>query len=546
MAITLRHYQQHEIIDPLMDYLMEHEGNPIIASPTGTGKSLAINAFIKQCLEADPTLRFLVAVDVKEIIGQNMQSMLDYWCLAPVGCFSAGLKRYDTKAQIIYAGIQSIYNKGEQFSHIDIIICDEAHTISGKETSMWGQLFRTLRKINPNVRITGWTATPYRLGTGLLTDGELFTETVADLTSTDKINWFVEQGYLAPLVSKKPCMEIDITQVAMKGGEFDEKELAIATDKDDLNRAVVSECIKFGADRKHWLVYATGVTHGEHLVERFRSVGITADIIHGGLSSEQRTYLIGDKTQKIEGAFQKGKFRVLVNVGVLTKGFDFPALDMIVLARATQSTGLYIQILGRGTRPYPGKKNTLVLDFGGNIVRLGPFNAPVIPKPRRKGDAPAGEAPVKACPECGTYVHTRVMDCPDCGYKFPPSSAVEKTASTAEVMVGASQTPEYDKMSVISLFYAAQDTKATERIGRALRVSYSGLTSQITKFWFVESPMKWMRNEFQKWWTACGGQMPYPENADEAADRARRELKVPKAVTYQKNSKYKDYVSSEF
>lgn len=543
--MQLRDYQQFEIIDPLIQFMDECAGNAVVASPTGTGKSVSICAFIKQCIEKYGNLRFMVVADVKEIIGQNEQEMLEFWPGAPVGVYSAGLGRYDTHAQIIFAGIQSIASKAHLFGMIDCVVADEAHMISPKEGTRWQKFFTDLKKVNPNVRVTGWSATPYRMGTGLLTELEIFDKMVVDLTTTDKINWFISEGYLAPLISKKPAMQIDVTNVAMKGGDFDEAELAAATDKDELNKAVALECIKQGADRNHWLVYATGKTHAMHLADRFRAAGITCEVLDGDAPDEERIRLIGDKATKREGAFQQGKFRALINIGILTKGFNFPALDMIVLVRATQSTSLYIQILGRGTRPYPGKKDCKVLDFGANILRLGPFNAPCVPSPRRKGDKVERSAPVKDCPECGLYLHTRIMLCPDCGYEFPPSSAIEENASQAKILVDSAQAAQVEIMRPNAVHFSSQPCK-NESYGTGVRVSYSDMMNTVSEFHWLEAQEEWQFKKFKSFWLNAGGKNPVPTTADEVLQRARGELRLPSAVHYEANTKHKKVTKKEY
>src|SRR6187551_9697 len=195
-----------------------------------------------------------------------------------------------------------------------------------------------------------------------------------------------------------------------------------------MNAAVVEECIRQGEDRLHWLGFAASVNHSENLVREFISRGITAISIDGKLDSDER-----DRRFK---AFESGEYRCLVNVNIASTGWDYPPLDMIFVARATQSTGLWVQALGRGTRMWPGKENCKVLDFCSNTSRLGPINAPIIPRPRRKGEG-GGDAPVKVCPSCGSYCHTKVAICPDCEFVFPPSANLERHASSMQVMIDA-------------------------------------------------------------------------------------------------------------
>jgi DNA repair protein RadD len=129
--------------------------------------------------------------------------------------------------------------------------------------------------------------------------------------------------------------------------------------------------------------------------------------------------------------FKSGEVRAVVNVGVLTTGFDFPEIDLIIMLRPTASSVLMVQMLGRGTRPAPNKDNCLVLDFSGNIRRLGPINDPVIPK--KKGSK-GGPAPVKECPTCGCYTHTSVRFCECCGHEFVFQVKITHTAATTEII----------------------------------------------------------------------------------------------------------------
>lgn len=540
---------QSEGTDAMITYLCEEDGDPLYAAPTGTGKSLSICHFIRKSIEADPSTRFIVAAPNQEIVSQNAEELSEFWPRADYGIFCSGLKRKDTKNAVIFGSIQSIYNKVDKFGHVDCLIADEAHTIGPKDQAMWQQFIAGLRAVNPDMRVVGYTATPYRLSSGCLVESGLFTKLVVDHTSTEMINWFVSEGYLAPLISKKPSIEIDITQIAMRGGEFDDHSLALAADKEEINRAVVSECIRYGQDRNHWLLYASGRDHSKHLQEMFLSKGVTCETIDGTMSKEQRTYLIGDRTKKIQGAFQQGKFRALINVDVLSTGFNFPALDLIGLVQATQSVGKYIQRLGRGTRPYPGKSSCLILDFGSNIVRLGPFNAPCIPKPRKKGDAVAGEAPIKVCPECSSYCHTRAVVCPDCGFEFPPPQTLEAAASQAPVMVDSAQKPVIEIMQVKSTHYQDRPAKAPG-CGPLVRVSYSdGFLHTVSEVFCPEPnpAFQWQRDVvFVKFWYAAGGKRPPPLTAAEFVERARSELKAPKQVYFESNVRHPKVTKREY
>jgi DNA repair protein RadD len=206
---------------------------------------------------------------------------------------------------------------------------------------------------------------------------------------------------------------------------------------------VVDECIRYGKDRKHWLVFSSGVKHGHKLAKLFNSRGVPTLMLSGEDSMAVR--------EAGEDAFKAGTVRCLVNCGLYGRGWNMPALDMIAWVRATQSTALWVQGTVRGTRTAPGKTSCLVLDFAGNIRRLGPINDPVVPRPRRKGDEVKGEAPLKECPQCFSYLHTRTMVCPDCGYVFPPPSSIKKTASTDSILRERDKPPQVEDIKVLGV-----------------------------------------------------------------------------------------------
>jgi DNA repair protein RadD len=165
--------------------------------------------------------------------------------------------------------------------------------------------------------------------------------------------------------------------------------------------------------------------------------------------------------------FKHGAIQAVVNNNVLTTGFDFPQIDCIVVLRPTASPVLWVQMLGRGTRPHPQKKNCLVLDFAGNTRRLGPINDPVRPRQKKKG--PAGIAPVRLCEHCGCYSHaaSRFCENPECGKEFPSYVKIMTEASTDVLIAG--DKPEISSHRVDRVVY-----RVHEKVGKpnSMRVDY--------------------------------------------------------------------------
>jgi DNA repair protein RadD len=535
MSFENRHYQD-EIVEAVFDYLFNKTGNPVVAAPGGVGKSHSMNRIIRQAVEEYPGTRVMSLVHDGKVINQNCNAMLKFWPEAPVGVYSSGLKCRDTQDTIIYAGIQSVAKRAAEFGRINLVIIDECDMVSPKQETMYQRFISDLQLVNPELRVIGFTATPYRLGTGCLTNLDLWDEVCIDLTKTDRFNWFIDNGFLSPLISKRTAKEIDITDIVMRGGEFEEKSMQAAADTDELNEAVVEECIRYGHDRKHWLIFSSGVEHGQKLAKLFNSRGVPSIMLSGKDPIAYR--------EKHEELFRKGKYRALINCGLYGRGWDFPALDMLAWARATQSVALWVQGCVRLTRRAKGKKNGLVLDFAGNTRRLGPVNNPIIPHARRKGDAEKGEAPVKDCPECHSYVPIQVRRCPDCGYEFPPPKTIKKTADVADILERskAATRTQIEEFHVVGVRYEAKESKKGNRY---LRVSYMIGVGTFHEYVFFESDNQFLQRKVKAWWAHRKGGSPLPETCDEAAERANDELLVPSIIRVDVAQKHPEVVGCD-
>jgi len=425
--LQLRDYQQRAL-DQLYDWFTRYEGNPCIVLPTGAGKSHVVAALCKDALTQWPETRILMLTHVKELIEQNLEKLLLHWPNAPVGVYSASVGRKQLGYPITYAGIQSIWRRAEDVGHVDLVIVDEAHLVSHKDTGMYRTFLAELSKINPRLRVVGLTATPFRLGHGMITDPPaIFSPPLIKPASLTEL---IAKGYLAPLQSKATDVTYDVSGVAKRNGDYVESELQAAVDKDDLNRSVVDEIISRAGNRRSWLVFCAGVEHAEHIAEELRQRGIEAACITGETPKPERERLIG--------AFKAGRIRALTNANVLTTGFDHPDVDLIAMLRPTESPGLYVQMAGRGLRPKSHTDHCLVLDFAGVVERHGPITAVEPPEKNGNGN---GRAPVKKCPQCRELVHARVKECPACGYDFPPAErTVNLWLRDADIMGGAVET----------------------------------------------------------------------------------------------------------
>jgi DNA repair protein RadD len=526
-VITLRPYQQ-EAIDSTLRYFELNDGNPLIVLPTGTGKSIVIAEFCKRILAQWPDTKILVVTHVRELIRQNYDELKTLWPEAPAGVNSAGLKRREYDPSIVFCGIQSVHNKASKFVKVDLVLVDEAHLIPRKTNTMYQKFLKNLKVMNPHLRVVGLTATPYRLDSGLLYGGD---DSLFDGLSYEAgVREMVEQKYLTKLVSKQPKTRLDVSGVSTRGGEFVAGELERAVDRSDVNEAAVREIVSFGAERKSWLIFCSGVSHATHIAELIRKHGISCETIFGDTPDAERDRIVRD--------FKAGKIRSIASMGVLTTGFNAPAVDLLALLRPTQSTGLYIQIMGRGMRNHPGKEDCLVLDFAGNVARHGPVDR-VNPKKPRKTDE-AGEAPTKTCPECDSIVFAALTECPDCGYVWPPREPeIERTATTLPVMSTAIPS---QWVPVNSVAYRQHVKPGSPN---SLRVEYrSGMV--VYREWVCLEHKGFARDKAIKWWMdRMTGPGVIPTTTVDAIGKANSLLK-PAEIKVQKNGKYTEIVGFRF
>lgn len=475
---------QVEAVGSLYQYFSTQSGNPVLALPTGTGKSVIIAMFLQSIYYQFPGQRVMVLTHVKELIQQNYDKLMTLWPAAPAGVYSAGLNRRETHRKITFAGIGSVAKRAADFGHIDIVIIDEAHLVSPNDETMYQAFLTALRQVNPYLKVVGLTATPWRLGTGRITDDGIFTDICFDITGLHAFNRLIAEGFLAPLIPRQTKQMLDTEGIHMRGGEFVQSELQHAVDKYEITHAALLETLELGHDRKHWLIFASGVEHACHIADMLNDMGIPTVAIHSKMGDAQRDQVILD--------FKAGKYRAAVNNNVLTTGFDFPGIDLIVVLRPTTSTVLWVQMLGRGTRPMEGKENCLVLDFAGNTRRLGPINDPVIP--RKKGSKAGGEAPVKLCGACATYNHASATHCCYCGAEFSFQVKIKQTAASDELLRG--DAPIVEVFAVDHITYSRH-----EKAGRPpmLKVTYYCGLRSFSEYVCIEHD-GFTQRKARQWW----------------------------------------------
>jgi DNA repair protein RadD len=499
-------YFQEEAVNSLFHYFDSIDpskpANPLVLMPTGTGKSHVIAEFSKRALNMYRGTRILMLTHVKELIEQNAEKLLNCWPEAPLGIYSAGLKKKQFNDQIIYAGVQSVAKNPERLGRFDLIKIDEAHAVPPEEESNYRKVLTHFQRENPWVRGIGLTATGYRQGQGRLTEGDnaYFTDVVYDITGMSAINRLIAEGYMSPLLgTPTTSVQLDISGVGLdKDGDYNKGQLQRAVNKTEITAAALQELVWYGQNRRSWVIFCSGTEHADDVAKMLWDMGIPAASIHSKLEAGQRERRIN--------AFKNYQLRCLTTNNILTTGFDHKALDLIGILRPTTSVSLWVQMLGRGTRISieTGKQNCLVLDFTKNTINLGPINDPVIPKPRGEG---GGVAPIKICDietdvhgittGCGFFNHISARYCCNCGKEFSFEVKIQKQHSGLELIRTESTLPIVKEYNIRYVTYSAHISHRSG--GISLKAVYvCDQNFAITEWIALEHPK--MRGLAGSWW----------------------------------------------
>ena len=526
--IILRDYQR-EAVDAQLSYWANGGGHSLIVLPTGSGKT-ACAAELIRTLHQEYGARIVLASHVSELIAQNASTLARHWPSAPLGIYHSGLKRKDASAPIVFAGIHSIYKNPEALGERHVLIVDEVHLVPHRSTGMYRKLIEKLSAVTPNLRVCGLTATAYRLQSGRLDEdyGEhkaLFSDIVYEVP----ILRLIKDGYLCPILPYVSPEKFDLTGVRTSAGEYNQKDLQAAVDKDDLNARVANEIVNAGRDRRTWLVFASGVSHAEHLTKLLQEREIVARCIHGETPEAER--------REIFDATRSGEIRALCGVSTLTTGVDIPSVDLIACVRPSKSKGLWTQILGRGTRlsPETGKQNCLLLDFTQNSLTFGPLD--MLDGSKQPGGN-KGMAPVRECPQCHFIHHISLLACPQCANAYPAHEPKYTSQSKTSAIFSTQQEPEwYDLESVI--FRRHQKEGKPD----SFRIDYT------TKFMTIPHWLA-LGSESGKamargWWSKHSYSGSPPDSVDEALTRTD-DIRVPGRIQVIKEGKLRRIVSWDY
>jgi DNA repair protein RadD len=514
--LLLRPYQEAAKA-AVYDYLRTHEDNPCVVIPTAGGKTPIMASICKDAV-SHWNGRVLILAHVKELLEQTADKLHLVCPEVPFGVHSAALGRRDSCQPVIVAGIHSIYRRACELDAFNLVLIDEAQMIPPEGDGMYRQFLAEARIVNPSLRIVGFTATPFRLKTGLICTPEGFLNAICYEIGVKEL---IHDGYLCPLVTKAGRTRVDTTKVHVHGGEYVASEVEDLVDQDNLVEAACSEIVEGTRDRQACLIFASGIRHAQHIAQVLsQKHGVECGLVFGETPGQERD----DQVER----FRQGKLRYLCNVNVLTTGFDAPNIDCIVLLRPTLSPGLYYQMVGRGFRVHPSKKNCLVLDFGGNVLRHGPVDQI---KAKEVGEKGIGEPPAKECPDCQAVIAAGYARCPACGHVFPPreNRKHEVKATQASILSAQASTTRY---TVQDVYYSVHRKRGEgDEAPRSMRVDYKVGWNRFKSEWICFEHSGFARLRAVAWWRRRSPDR-VPDTAQEAVDIANNGgLALPRAIT---------------
>lgn len=433
--IKLRFYQREAIEETMK--VLDKDVHPVISAPVGVGKTFIMAGLIEKIIDNEPTANVLVLADDKRLLEQNKAAIEKYFEGLKVGLCSAGLNSYVIK-KITVAGIQSIHRKAEEFKKFNYVIIDECHTINTKDTGIYRKFLGQL-----NANYIGLSATIFRTGQGYIHQGKnaLFNKVSYDMSTPEIYNRIVEEGYLSELFGYPTALKLSGEGCKTTKGDWDINDLAKKNDREHITEAAILESVHYGKNYKCWLVFAINIDHANNIVSRLNHHGVSAIAVHS--KTENLDQKIAD--------YKSGKYRAAVHVNMLVKGFDHPMIDLIIDMRPTKSPIIHVQGKGRGTRPVYAdgydletiegrlnaiangpKPHCLVLDFAGNVERLGPINYVQVQK--RKEKKGKGQAITKRCPTCNFLNWGGAKFCVNCAHEFEFEEKLSMKASSKEIV----------------------------------------------------------------------------------------------------------------
>lgn len=484
----LRDYQQ-SVVNAALNHVKYRRGvHGFCVAPGGSGKSVMIAKLAEAIYDNNPKQQIIILARNEKLLTQNMAKLSpDHQMQSGIYCAGLGSKELDKPITI--ASVQSIAGAEHHFSGA-VVLLDECHNATN-ETDDDTQFWAFIRSI-PDAKVIGFTATPYRQKGGKLTWGD-------EIISVPLKPLF-RAGYLVPPTNKAPVSP-DLEQIPIKMGEFVKSKLEEVFTEPELLAASVEAILRYLPNRKCCVVFTQTRKHSEILLEALADNGLPRDgmkCVDGETDKKELSAILNN------WADRNHPLKVVINCQLLKEGVDVPEIDMVVSLRSTISKTLWAQILYRGSRPAKDKKDFLVLDMGGNFMRLGGLGSPYMEQGTKEARRETG----RICPSCETFVSgVAATECPDCGFVFPPP---ENRHVAHEHDPDNKSATYYDEETAIAWHNVnyvsyAMHQKRTDPSKKSLRVDFDCEYKRYSMYLSPFHDNDWVQGKFTQYFVDGGG-----------------------------------------
>lgn len=394
---SLRPYQEIAVNGVRQSYMQGRKA-PLLVLPTGAGKTVVFCYVTANAAAKGNSVWILVHRD--ELLRQTSMKLyeagVDHGLVSP-----KYTPNYMAKVQV--ASVQTLVRRMHHLPPPSLVVIDEAHHAAA---GTWSKIIQA----NPQAKLLGVTATPIRMdGQGLGVDAGGFFDTMVEGPQVAEL---IQQGYLVNPVVFAPQQKIDLSALRITRGDYDRRQMAEMMDTKEITGDVVAHYTKL-APGAPAVFFCVSVAHAEHVAEQFRAAGYRAHAVDGSMDDSDR--------RRILAGLGNGQVQVVTSCDLISEGTDIPAIAYAGLLRLTQSTGLFLQQVGRALRPSAGKDRAIICDHVGNTLIHGlpddvrEWSLEGEKKKRGKKEQDENALRITQCSKCYA-VHEKAPVCPICGH----------------------------------------------------------------------------------------------------------------------------------
>jgi len=467
--MILRDYQQ-ECIKKIWTEINKKSSALVVAS-TGSGKTVIFVKFAELCIDImkkkrpNEKFKVLILVHKVDLVKQTYNRFKQFAPDIDIGMYCGSINKREIDHQVVIGSIDSIK---KEVPNVHLCIVDEVHRFQNRKS--YSHYFYQLKDKNPKIKSVHFTATPYGK-TGFIYGEEdsIYDEPCFQI-GMEKL---IADGHLVEPVFKESKDKFNTKDLSITGtGDYLQKDLVLmTTENPEKIKKQVASALETMQHRKKIMWCCTCIEHAKQVELEIMSHSERAVCVHSRKSNK--------RNEELTDAFENGNIRHMVSVTKLSEGTDIPCVDAVVCMRPTRSPILYVQMIGRGLRPFEGKKNCLFLDFGGVVKALG---HPARPRIRKKFERKQKDRDIQdmvMCPSCYTIVFLPAEECNNCGFDFYNDERLQDKIKN--LTKKAYDPEEVEKLKVIAWHINEQYT--SKSTGKSLvKVSYTTMSGAVYEY----------------------------------------------------------------